>query len=82
MTRWEWWAGSLDEDTYDLANEASREAVIREASRGMKAGDQFRIVEARSSSDKKYEGADFVPFLRTRHHEVITVGPVLVGDEA
>lgn len=82
MTRWEWWAGSLDEDTYDLANEQTREDAIRVASFGMKPGEKFRIVEARSSSNKKYEESDFVPFLRTRNHEIIPVGPVLVGGAA
>lgn len=82
MTPWEWYAGELDDDCYSLANEPSREAVIREASRWMKAGEQFRIIEARASSDMRYEGSDFVPFLRTRNYEVVTVGPVLVGGEA
>ena len=78
MTRWEWWAGWLEEDCYSLASEPTREAVIRAASREMKPGDRFRIIEARSSTDKRYEGADFVPFLRTRNQEIITVGPVEV----
>lgn len=78
MTPWSWWAGELDDNTYSLAgDEPTRDDCIREASRGMKAGDQFRIVEARASTDQKYEGSDFVPFLRTRNSEIITVGPVL-----
>ncbi|MBK0020922.1 hypothetical protein IAE29_03270 [Ochrobactrum sp. S46] len=78
MTPWTWFAGNLDDDVYDLAEADSREKVIAvalDASTGwLKPGDQFRIVEARSSTAKKYEGSDFVPFLRTRNEEFITVG--------
>lgn len=77
MTPWTWFAGNLDDDVYDLAEEDTREKVIEaalDASTGwLKPGDQFRIVEARSSTAKKYEGADFVPFLRTRNSEIVTV---------
>ncbi|MBA8822269.1 hypothetical protein BRY73_03050 [Ochrobactrum sp. P6BS-III] len=77
MSPWEWWAGELDQDVYDLVGGAkSREDCILEASRQMKSGEKFRIIEARSSSDRRYEGADFVPFLRTRNKEIITVGPI------
>jgi hypothetical protein len=76
MTPWRWWAGELDDDAYCLAgDEPTREAVIQQAIFGMKPGDQFRIIEARSSTDRRYEGSDLVPFLRTRNHEIITVGP-------
>lgn len=75
MTPWRWWAGELDDDCYGLAgDEPTREAVVQRACRELKPGDQFRIIEARSSTDARYEGADFVPFLRTRNKEVITVG--------
>lgn len=82
MSPWSWWAGEIDEIGYSLGEENTREEIIRVVSSWMKPGDQFRIVEARASSDKQYEGSDFVPFLRTRNHEVITVGPVLVGGRA
>lgn len=78
MTPWTWWAGELDDDTYGLAEGSTREAVILEASRQMKTGQQFRIVEARASEDRRHEGSDCVPFLRTRNHEIITVGPIEV----
>lgn len=82
MTPWRWWAGELDEDVYDLVEDcATREEVIQAASRQLSPGDQFRIVEARASEDRRYEGSDFVPFLRTRNKEVITVGPVLAATE-
>lgn len=81
MTPWAWWAGEIDDDVYSLAmEEPTREAAIREASRLLRPGDQFRIVEARSSTDRRYEGSDFVPFLRTRNNEIVTVGPVKVKE--
>jgi hypothetical protein len=79
MTGWEWWAGDIGDDDYGLEGGLpTREDVIQRASRYMKPGDQFRIIEARSSTDRRYEGADLVPFLRTRNKEIVTVGPVAV----
>lgn len=76
MTPWSWWAGAIGEPIYNIAcEEPTREAVIRAAMRELGAGDRFRIIEARSSEDARYEGSDFVPFLRTRNEEIITVGP-------
>lgn len=75
MTPWRWYAGIIGEWTYDLACDCpSREAAIAEANRELKPGDQFQIIEARSSEAAKHEGSDCVPFLRTRNHEVLTVG--------
>lgn len=74
MTPWSWYAGEIGEYTYDLVADApTREAAIHEASRQLQIGDQFQIVEARSSEAKKYEGSDCVPFLRTRNHEIVSV---------
>lgn len=73
MTPWTWFAGEIDEDVYELAEENTREKVIEAAMRHLSVGDQFRIIEARSSTAKKYEGSDFVPFLRTRNLEIIEV---------
>lgn len=75
MTEWEWWAGHPDEDSYDIAQAATRDAVIAAAMRELGQGDTFQIIEARSSTAAEHEGSDFVPFLRTRNHEIITVGP-------
>lgn len=76
MTPWRWWAGELDDDVYNLAvDEPTRDAAISAACRELKAGDRFRIIEARSSTDRRYEGSDFVPFVRTRNAEIVTVGP-------
>lgn len=78
MTPWTWFAGNLDDDVYDLAEADTREKAIEaalDASTGwLKPGGQFRIIEARSSTAQKYEGSDFVPFLRTRNSEIIPVG--------
>jgi len=74
MTPWSWYAGEIGEDTYDLAADApTREAAIEQASQQLNVGDQFQIIEARSSDAQKYEGSDFVPFLRTRNHEIVSV---------
>jgi hypothetical protein len=75
MTPWTWFAGNLDDDVYDLAEADTREKVITAAldapTGWLKPGDPFCIVEARSSTAKKYEGSDFVPFLRTQNAEII-----------
>jgi len=74
MTKWYWYAGEIGDDTYDLVSDApTREDAIKEASRQLQIGDRFQIIEARSSQAKKYEGSDFVPFLRTRNHEIVSV---------
>lgn len=78
MTPWRWYAGIPGEDNYDLAWDcASRDEVIREAVRELEPGDTFQIIEARASEAAEHEGSDCVPFLRTRNHEVLTVGPAL-----
>ena len=77
MSPWTWWAGEVDDDVYALAEEPTRDAVIREAIRGLKPGERFQIIEARASTALKHEGSDCVPFLRTRNHEILTVGPAV-----
>ncbi len=74
MTPWSWYDGEVDEFAYDLAcDEPSREAAINAAVTQLEVGDQFQIIEARSSEAKRYEGDDCTPFLRTRNHELVTV---------
>ena len=75
MSPWKWFAGSPGELTYDIAEEATRAAVIRAACRELAPGDEFQIVEARMSTSAKYEDAEQVPFVRQRNHETFTVGP-------
>lgn len=78
MTPWSWYAGEVDEFAYDLAcDELSREAAINAAVAQLEIGDQFQIIEARSSEAKRYEGDDITPFLRTRNHGLITVTKAL-----
>lgn len=72
MTPWMWFAGCVGDDAYELAEEGSREAVIKAAMRELAPGETFQIIEARMSTAAKYEGWDFVPFLRTRNHEIVT----------
>jgi hypothetical protein len=74
MTPWSWWAGHVGEHSYDIADGDTREAVIEAAERELEPGETFQIIEARSSEAAKHEGSDYVPFLRTRNHEIRTVG--------
>jgi len=75
---WEWWAGIVGDDCYELAGGCStRERAITEALRNAGDEDVIQIVEAQSSSAMKYEGADFVPFVRTRNQEVLGRGAAL-----
>ncbi len=73
MTPWAWWAGHIGED-YDIAEAASREDVIAAARREISPGETFQIIEARSSADRRFDGADVIPFVRTRNHEIIAPG--------
>lgn len=78
MTVWEWWwleDGGQEYEGWAGAC-ASRDDAIKEAQREVPVGARFIIIEARSSTAEKYEGADWVPFLRTRNREVLTNGPV------
>ncbi|MFD1226713.1 hypothetical protein [Pseudochrobactrum kiredjianiae] len=79
MTPWSWYAGQVDEFAYDLAcDEPSREAAISTAVAQLEVGDQFQIIEARSSEAKRHEDDDrIIPFLRTRNHELVTVTTAL-----
>jgi len=73
VSPWSWFAGEIDAESYGLAEEASRDAVIAAALKELEPGDVFEIIEARSSDAKKYEGSDFVPFLQWRNHELLKV---------
>lgn len=79
MTRWEWWVGYDEKgppENYEIASCLSRAGAIHAGLRATKLGEKFWIVEARSSEDQRYEGADFVPFKRTRNLECHTNGPL------
>ena len=70
MTPWAWWAGHIGED-YEIAEASSRDAVIQAARREIAPSAPFQIIEARSSTDRHFDGADVIPFVRTRNHEII-----------
>lgn len=83
MTPWRWWAGYIGSYTYDLACDcASREEAIGHALGELKPGEEFEIIQARSSEAREHEGSDFVPFLRTRNSEVLTAGLHLLSTSA
>ncbi len=67
---WEWWLDTADEGEFDYA--VSREDAIAKGLADINIGDSFKIVEARSSSAARYEGADFVPFTHRRNAQWIT----------
>lgn len=74
---WEWWAGDIGEQCYSLGHGDNRDDVIRQGMRETRAGESFQIIEAQSSTAKRYSYGDeeFVPFVRTRNHEIIINGP-------
>ena len=73
---WEWWAGEEGDNYYAFGSAGSRDEAIRLGLREVEIGERFQIIEARSSTAKKYDGGDydFVPFTHTRNHEVVTKG--------
>jgi hypothetical protein len=74
MTPWQWWAGEAEnvdaEGQYDVDFD-TREAAIAWANREYPADTAFYMIEARSSTDVRHEGADIVPFLRVRNKELL-----------
>ena len=78
MTNWEWWWLEYDGQEQEGWAGAcvTRQAAIDEALREVPVGAHFLITEAKSSTDAKYEGADWVPFLRTRNREELVKGPI------
>lgn len=82
MTPWCWWAGEADivdgEGQYDVDHD-TREAAIAWANREYPAGTAFYVIEARSSTDRRHEESELVPFLRHRNKERLTTGPRLVA---
>lgn len=72
MTPWAWhWKAEYDE-AY-AGEHTTRDEAIAEAVRELQPGDSFEIVEARMSEDRRHEGADVIPFLRTRNRERFVV---------
>jgi hypothetical protein len=81
MTPWAWWwlAEGDDEHGGWAGCHDSRDEAVADAQRHLPAGTRFRVMEARSSDAMKYEGADCVPFLRTRNEEWLTAGECADG---
>lgn len=77
MTFWQWWwieTGECEDGGW-MGEFDTRDAAIAAAQRELPVGVQFDVMEARSSTSQQYEGADCVPFLRTRNRETLTNGP-------
>lgn len=72
MTPWHWYWKFSDDESYGEEC-ASREAVIAAAEKEVRPGDTFEIIEARMSEARQHEESDYIPFLRSRNHETITV---------
>lgn len=77
MTFWQWWwlESGESEDGGWQGEFTTREAAVAAAVRELPVGTSFDVIEARSSTSVNHEGADCVPFLRTRNRETLTVGP-------
>lgn len=75
---WEWQVGRLDADNhYDIGCGNSREDAIRMGMAAVDYGESFQIIEAISADEDHPEWSeDWVPFLETRNHEIITKGAV------
>ncbi len=71
MMPWHWYWKHEDDESYGEEC-SSREAVIAAAHREVRPGETFEIIEARMSEAVEHEGSDFIPFLRSRNHEVLT----------
>ncbi len=80
MTPWQWfWLEEGDDGNGGWCGEHdTREQAVFDAQETLGAGVRFYVIEARSSTAEEYEGADFVPFLRTRGKELLTNGPSAV----
>lgn len=83
MTPWRWWwiEDGNDEDGGWMGDHLTRDKAIADAQRYLPAGTAFDVIEARSSDAMKYEGAECVPFLRTRNRERLVAGPRLAATE-
>lgn len=72
---WRWYACVEGEhDCYGFES-PTREEALAAISREFGPGTVVELIEAKFSTAAKYEGADFVPFIRTKNHEKLTIGP-------
>lgn len=80
MTPWKWWAVEAEDEScgeWNIGERDTREQIIAQANCELPPATPFFIMEARSSTDRRYEGADIVPFLRTRNKERLVTGAPL-----
>lgn len=73
---WEWQVGRCDgENHYDIGCGNSREDAIKQGMATVDPDESFQIIEAISAGDDHPDWSeDWVPFLQTRNHEIITKG--------
>ena len=74
---WEWWAGGYGhveyEGVYTGCGLTRRDAIAAALSDCEPDENCIIVVEARSSTAKKYEGTEYVPFTHTRNREQLTI---------
>jgi hypothetical protein len=80
MSPWAWYWKHAEDEVYGEEC-ASREAVIAAAEKELVPGEPFEIVEARMSEARQHWESDYIPFLRIRNHESITVGQTTTAAE-
>lgn len=73
--KWRWYACLEGEETEYGFESKSRDEALAEISREFGPFKSVSIVEAQLSTAAKYEGADFVPFIRERNHETTETHP-------
>lgn len=81
-SKWEWWVGLVGDESF-FSTARDRGDAIKIGMREAEPGEQFKIVEARSSTAAKYADGnhDFVPFTHMRNHEILTNGPRLISED-
>lgn len=82
-TAWQWWAtprAAYHEGEWTLGEFSTREEAVAAGMEATEHGEFFYVVEARSSTAKKHEGAEIVPFVATRNLEIIE--HIAAGSEA
>ena len=72
---WRWYACLPGEEQEYGFESKSREDALAAISAEFGPFKEVKLVEAVMSSAQKYEGADFVPFIRERNHETTETEP-------
>ena len=71
--RWRWYAAPADDADEFSCEQPTREATLAEAVREFGPGTPIVVIQAVMSEDRRYEGHDMVPFIRTRNREELTL---------